>query len=39
MAKFFNSAASMISLALSKNVDPNQVSQVVVVLNLGDEWW
>jgi len=28
MAKFFNSAASMISNALSKNTDPNQVKEV-----------
>jgi len=28
MAKFFNSAASMISQALSKNTDPNQVKEV-----------
>eukprot|EP00092_Neocalanus_flemingeri_P020293 GFUD01021983.1.p1 GENE.GFUD01021983.1~~GFUD01021983.1.p1 ORF type:complete len:830 (-),score=300.05 GFUD01021983.1:470-2959(-) len=28
MAKFFNSAASMISMALSKNTDPNQVREV-----------
>ena len=31
MAKFFNSAASMISMALSKNTDPNQVMTMSVM--------